>query len=102
MKCNMLRTFLEWALITSLLMSVGFFGWYYVRSRKVRICQWQIENAQFRFQNNHAVMGLLLAQSQEYAKTHPDMGRVLDSLKVQPPAAVTNKSAASTNKLAGK
>ena len=92
MKCNMLRTFLEWALITSLLMSVGFFGWYYASSRKARSLQGQIQNAGYRFQNNHTYIGLLLAQSQEYAKTHPDMQRLLDSLKAPLPAA-TNKSA---------
>jgi hypothetical protein len=102
MKSNALRTFLEWALITSLLMSVGFFGWYYVRSRKVRICQWQIENTQFRFQKNHAVMGLLLAQCQQYAKTNREMAQLLDSLRAQPSVAATNKPAATTNKPVGK
>jgi hypothetical protein len=86
MKSNPLRTFLEWTLITSLLMSVVFFVWFYVASRGVRICQSQISVGQSRYQNNHAVIGFLLGECQEYAKTNPDMMRLLESLKVKPPA----------------
>jgi len=97
MKSNLLRTFFEWALITSLLMSVGFFAWFYATSRRVRICESYMAAAQNRFQNNHTVIGVLLNECQAYAKTNAEMARVLDSLRVRPegaPAAQPAKPAA--------
>jgi hypothetical protein len=84
MKSNLLRTFFEWALITSLLMSVGFFAWFYSKSRAVRIYDAQMTDAQLRYQNNHTVMGYLLAESQQYAKTNAELARVLESLIARP------------------
>jgi hypothetical protein len=96
MKTNLLRTFFEWALITSVLMSIGFFGWYYSKSRAVRSCNARIANAQAGFQNNHNVMAVLLAECREYAKTNADMARLLEPPRPAAPAApsapaVTNK-----------
>lgn len=79
MKDNLLRTFFEWALITSVLMSVGFFGWYFTNSRAARACNAQIAVAQASYNKNHAVMGLLLTECREYAKTNADMARLLQS-----------------------
>jgi hypothetical protein len=45
MKSNLLRTFFEWALITSVLMSVLFFAWYFVKSREARAYNAQIVQA---------------------------------------------------------
>lgn len=81
MKDNLLRTFFEWALITSVLMSVGFFGWYFTNSRAVRSCKAQIALAQAGYNKNHAVMGLLLAECRDYARTNADLARLLDSGK---------------------
>jgi hypothetical protein len=87
MKSNLLRTFFEWALITSVLMSIGFFGWYYSESRAVRICNSQLATAQAGYQNNHAVMGVLLGECREYAKTNADMARLLEGGRPAAPAA---------------
>jgi hypothetical protein len=101
MKSNLLRTFFEWALITSLLMSVGFFGWYYAASRGIRICEANIAAGQARFQNNHTVMGVLLFECKTYAKTNAEMARLLESFKAPAPAAPAPAPAA-TPKSGGK
>ncbi len=79
MKNSLLRTFFEWALITSVLMSVGFFVWYYTKSRAVRMAESHIVAAQNGIQNNHSVMAVLLSECREYAKTNPDLERLLES-----------------------
>lgn len=86
MKDNLLRTFFEWALITSVLMSVAFFGWYFTTSRAVRGCNSQIAAAQAGYNKNHAVMSLLLGECREYAKTNADMARLLQSGNTAVPA----------------
>ena len=90
MKSNLLRTFFEWALITSVLMSVLFFGWYFVKSRAARGYNAQIARAQIRLQYNRNVMSLLLAQCQAYARTNADMARLLTPQQV--PAAAPAQS----------
>ena len=87
MKSSLLRTFFEWALITSVLMSVGFFAWYCGKSRQLRASNAQLADAQARFQNNRALMGMLLAECQEYAKTNADMARFLNPSTPQAPVA---------------
>jgi hypothetical protein len=87
MKSTLLRTFFEWALITSVLMSVGFFAWFWQKSRDLRACNSQLANAQSQFQNNRALMGMLLGECQEYGKTNADMARFLTPGVAQPPAA---------------
>jgi hypothetical protein len=93
MKNNLLRTFFEWALITSVLMSTGFFVWYYLKSREVRVCNVRIASAEAGYQSNHAVAAMLLAECREYAKTNGDMSRLLDSSMPAPalPAAPASK-----------
>jgi hypothetical protein len=93
MKNNLLRTFFEWALITSVLMSTGFFVWYYLKSREARHCTAQIADAQAGYQSNHAVVAVLLTECREYAKTNADMARLLDSSIPAPaaPAAPASK-----------
>jgi hypothetical protein len=77
MKSSLLRTFFEWALITSILMSVGFFAWYYFRSHALRAYNSQIATAQTHLQYNHNVMGVLMSECEAYAKTNADMARLL-------------------------
>src|ERR1041385_3719993 len=77
MKNSLLRTFFEWALITSVLMSVGFFVWYWLNSRAVRAVTTQIAKEEANFQNNRAGMTLLVAECQAYAKTNADLARLL-------------------------
>lgn len=87
MKSNLLRTFFEWALITSVLMSVGFFYWFWTKSRQVRSYQNQIGTAEAGIQQNNAVMRMLWNESEDYAKTHPELTPVLQSLLQAQPAA---------------
>ena len=94
MKSTLLRTFFEWALITSVLMSVGFFLWFWQTSRAFRAfnaqltaAQSQFQIAQSEFQNNQMLLGLLRADCQAYAKTNADMAKFLNSEPGQPPAA---------------
>jgi hypothetical protein len=91
MKSNLLRTFLEWALITSVLMSAGFFAWYWIQSRKVHVCQSQLAAANDQFQRGQTIMGQLGKDCDEYAKTSPDFARLMDQLKGQPSASVPPK-----------
>jgi hypothetical protein len=93
MKNNLLRTFFEWALITSVLMSTGFFMWYYLKSREVRRCNARIATAEGGYQSNHAITAMLLTECKEYAKTNADMARLLDSsISSNPsPSAPANK-----------
>jgi hypothetical protein len=98
MKSNLLRIFFEWALITSLLMSIGFFAWYYSDSKAVRISSSKIEMDENHFQSLGTVMRTLESECEVYAKTNADMARLLDSLR-HPPAA---PAAPATNKPAGK
>jgi hypothetical protein len=85
MKSNLLRTFFEWALITSVIMSVLFFAWFFIKSRDARGYNVQIARAQVRLQYNRNVMSMLLAECQAYAKTNADMARLLTP---PPPAAL--------------
>jgi hypothetical protein len=91
MKSTLLRTFFEWALITSVLMSVGFLAWYCAKSRQLsqqqRAATLQLSGLQANSQNNRALMGMLLAECQEYAKTNADMARFLSTGSSQPTAA---------------
>jgi hypothetical protein len=95
MKNNLLRTFFEWALITSVLMSVGFFVWFWIKSHQLRDYSSQMVVAQSTIQNNHAFMTLLINDCHEYAKTNADMARFLESERAPAAApaapAVTNK-----------
>ena len=77
MKSNLLRTFFEWALITSVLMSVLFFAWYFIKSREARAYNVQIARAQLRLQYNRTVMNTLGAECQAYARTNADLAKLL-------------------------
>lgn len=96
MKNSLLRTFFEWALITSVLMSVGFFAWFWLKSRAVRSYSSQIATAQLTIQNNHAVMTVLLGECREYAKTNADMARFLEAEKVPATASAPAPAPATT------
>ena len=88
MKSNLLRTFFEWALITSVLMSVLFLAWFIVKSRQARAYNVQIARAQVRLQYNRNVMAMLAAECQAYARTNADMAKLLSpSAPVPAPTA---------------
>lgn len=80
MKNSLLRTFFEWALITSVLMSVGFFTWYLLTSRAVLHKNLQFQADQASLQSNRAIMSVLGTECQQYARTNADMQRLLMQL----------------------
>lgn len=86
MKSN-LRVFCEWALITSVLMSFGFFVWFLVKSHAARTDEVQIARAQFQYQQNHQFLNALGMECQQYAKTNAEFARFLASLNQPAPAA---------------
>jgi hypothetical protein len=88
MKSNLLRIFFEWALVTSVLMSVGFFAWFYFKSHSARAYEVQIATAQAHLQNNRAVVGQLNYDCQVYGKTNAEFQRFLTP-PAQPAAAPT-------------
>ena len=87
MKSNLLRTFFEWALITSVLMSVLFLAWYIVKSREARAYNAQIAQAELHQQNNRNFMTIV----QAYARTNAELAKFL-----APPAAAAPAPAAPT------
>ena len=90
MKSTLLRTFFEWALITSILMSVGFFAWYYSKSHAARAANAQISAIQSHLQFNHNVMAVLTAECQAYARTNADLARLISGTT---PAATSKPGA---------
>lgn len=94
MKSNLLRIFFEWALIASVLMSAGFFVWYWVESGDLRVSQSQIGGANDHLQRSRMVMGQLEGECEAYAKTNPEFARLLNVLKNGAEAPASTKPAA--------
>ena len=86
MKSNLLRIFFEWALITSVLMSVGFFVWFFIESHSARGYETQIANAQAHLQGDRNFLASLANDVQIYAKTNTDMQRFLNGLNQPSPS----------------
>jgi len=80
MKSNLLRTVLEWALATSVLLSVWFLMKYYNQTHEARIFQGQMQADNAVVQNNNAVMSRLIQESFEYSKRNPAIDPVLQSI----------------------
>jgi hypothetical protein len=85
MKSNLLRVFLEWALIASVIMSIGFFAWFFFTSHSARSSENQIVNAQTRLQYNRQLVAALDNDCGAYGKTNADFQHFLNSLS-QPTA----------------
>jgi hypothetical protein len=96
MKSSLLRTFFEWALITSVLMSVGFLTWYCFKSRAMRAQTARLGSAEIELQRNRTVMGMLMTECQTYAKTNADMAKLLATgvVPAAAPAPATTKPGA--------
>ena len=90
MKSSLLRTFFEWALITSVLMSVLFFGWYWAKSHETSKELEKMAAADIAYrgnlQNNQEVMARLAAECQAYARTNADLARLLSPPPATAPA----------------
>ena len=92
MKSSLLRTFFEWVLITSVLMSVGFFVWFWLATRAIHATESRIMAEQFDSQNNRTGFGRLVAECQAYSKTNAELARFLA------PAAPATPAPAATTK----
>ena len=99
MKNSLLRNVLDWVLATSVLLTVIFFVQFYFRTKESRSLNITMQTEMQKYQNNHAVLNLLVNETVEYSKTHPDanLSRIMDTLK---PAAAPAPAAAT--KPAGK
>jgi hypothetical protein len=96
MKSSLLRTFFEWALITSVLMSVGFFFWFWMNSRAARSTRADIAKMESNSVNNRTGWGRLMVECQVYARTNADLARFLTpaaQAAVPAPAATTKPGA---------
>ena len=91
MKSNLLRIFFEWALIASVLMSVGFFAWFYWQSHAARIYGSQSDAIQARLQGDRNFMALLQNDCNQYARTNAELTRFFQAPPPQPPAAAPAK-----------
>lgn len=74
-------------------MSVGFCVRYSMKSRVVRACENQTENAKAHIQNNQGFVNALGAECQEYGKTNADMARLLATF-VKPPGTTASSAPA--------
>ena len=97
MKTNLLRTVLEWGLITSLVLSSYFFVRLYFQSKQQRAANGEVTE----FQSNNSTMNQLFNELLAYGKTHPDIERLLDPYR-QPQAAAPAPAPASAPKPPGK
>ena len=93
MKNNLLRTVLEWGLVTSLLLSIYFFVKFCFRSRDLRILQPQYQNEMAKYQNNRVMLNSLVAECLEYRKTNPSIDPVLQSFGILPQQPAPTKPA---------
>ena len=80
MKNNLLRTVLEWALITSLLLSVYFFVNYYFKSKQQRVFAGEVQ----RYQNNHALLQILANEAAVYSRHDPSILPILEIVGARP------------------
>lgn len=101
MKNNLLRNVLDWALATSVLLTVIFFVQFYFRTKEYRTLSGTLQVEMQKYQNNHAVLNVLVTETIEYSKTHSDanLTKILDTLK---PAAAPAPAPAAAAKPAGK
>jgi hypothetical protein len=86
MKNNLLRTVSDWLLATSVILSVILFIQFYFRSHEMRAVNIELQMEAARYQNNHALMNLLLADVMEYSKRNPAINPILEQAG-KPPAA---------------
>lgn len=81
MKNNLLKNVLDWMLATSLLLSIWLFVKYSMQAREFRATQNTLQVEMSAYQNNHGVLNMIFKDSEEYAKTHSDLNRILDTLR---------------------
>ena len=85
MKSNLLRTISDWLLATSVILSAILFVQFYFRSHEMRSATFELQKESAIYQNNHALMNLLLADVLEYSKRNPAINSVLEQVG-KPPA----------------
>ncbi|MGN6553562.1 MAG: hypothetical protein ACTHLW_07550 [Verrucomicrobiota bacterium] len=84
MKNNLLKNVLDWVLATSVLLSVVFFVQFYFRTKDFRTTQASLQLEMAKYQNNRQMLPLLINDTLEYNKAHPDVNltRILESIGV--------------------
>ena len=95
MKNSLFRNVLDWVLATSVLLTIIFFVQFYFRTKESRSLSFTMQTEMQKYQNNHAVLNLLVGETVEYSKMHsdPNLARILETLK---PAAVAPAPATAT------
>jgi hypothetical protein len=93
MKSSLMRTFFEWVLITSVLMSVGFFVWFWLTTRAIRATESRLAWEESDAKNNRIGMGRLMAECQAYARTNAELARFLTPATPAAPATTTKPGA---------
>ena len=95
MKNSLLRNVLDWVLATSVLLTVIFAVQFYFRTTEYRTLTGTLQAEVQKYQNNHALLNLLVSETVEYSKTHPDpnLTRSLESLKPATASAAATKPA---------
>ncbi len=80
MKSNLLRSVLEWALITSLLLSVYFFVNYYFKSKQQRLYQGEVRV----YQTRHQRLQVLVNEAAAYSQRDPSILPILEIVGAKP------------------
>jgi uncharacterized membrane protein len=93
MKNNLLKNVLDWVLLTSVLLTVYFFVQFFFRTKELRTLNTTLQLEMQKYQNNHGILNLLINDTVEYSKTHPDanLARILESVKPAPGPATAAK-----------
>jgi hypothetical protein len=92
MKNTLLKSVLDWVLYTSLILSIVFFVKYMNHVKELRTYQGELA----RYQNTRTVLNMLIGESIEYGKQHPDMARLLESMNVGKTAPTSTTNAPKT------
>lgn len=95
MKSNLLKNVLDWVLATGVLLSIIFFVQFYFRTKELRALNITVQTQMAQLQNTRQILTLLVNETAEYNKAHPDanLARILDSVKPAPAPAAATKPA---------
>ncbi len=86
MKSNLLKNVLDWVLATGVLLSIIFFVQFYFRTKELRELNLTVQTQMAQLQNTRQILNLLVGETAEYSKAHPDanLTRILEGVKPAP------------------
>lgn len=89
MKSNLMKNVLDWVLATGVLLSMIFAAQFYFRTKEQRSLSLIVQQQANQYQQTQQIVNMLMNETYEYSKTHPDVNltRILDSVKAAPAAA---------------